>query len=121
MPGIIPDSHKNKGLGIAFLKHIERCFILAYVLDMSLKSPWEYLETLQFELCKFNENFDKRPQFIIANKMDLPESKENLKILKTKVDLPIIPISAKLGENLNEFLREIRILYDKNCNNKKSE
>ncbi|KAK9743568.1 DHHC palmitoyltransferase [Popillia japonica] len=97
LPGLIPDSHKNKGLGIEFLKHVERCFILAFVLDMSAENPWEYLSTLQYELTQFNKNFIDRPQFIIANKMDLPGSHDNLEILRNKVDnIPIIPISAKL-------------------------
>lgn len=114
LPGLIPDSHKNRGLGIEFLKHVERCFILAFVLDMSLEEPWEHLTILQYELSKFNENFKKRPQLIIANKMDLPDSESNLEYLRSKVNVPIIPISAKFGDNLRSLLKEIRIMYDKN-------
>lgn len=114
LPGLIPDSHKNKGLGIQFLQHAERCMALLYIVDASLPDPWEAVSVLQYELMQFNEHLRKRPQLVIANKVDIPESKENVDRLREKIDLPVIPISAKLGTNVSTLLREIRILYDKN-------
>lgn len=112
LPGLIADSHKNRGLGITFLKHAERCASLFFILDISFDEPWEDFETLKHEVNQFNANLNNRPQIIVANKMDLPNAEENLKLLKEKVDVPIIPISAKLGTNLTTLLKEMRRLYD---------
>ncbi|XP_058452620.1 mitochondrial ribosome-associated GTPase 2 [Malaya genurostris] len=112
LPGLIPDSHKNKGLGIQFLKHAERCSVLLFVVDVSLEEPWHHYHTLVHELSMFSEELVGRPKIIIANKIDLPEAEKNLQILEHHVDVPVIPISAKLGTNVSELLREIRIIYD---------
>lgn len=121
MPGLIPDSHKNRGLGIQFLKHAERCMGLLYILDMSLEEPWSHLETLQFELSQFNASLAQKPQLIIANKMDIEQSFHNLELLKKKTDLKILPVSAKLGTNLSDLLHELRIIYDNSKTNQDSE
>ncbi|XP_066156191.1 mitochondrial ribosome-associated GTPase 2 [Euwallacea fornicatus] len=113
LPGLIPDSHKNKGLGIQFLKHVERCMALLYILDASLDEPWTYLETLQYELFEFNAKMMERPHLIAANKVDLPGAWKNVELLRTKTKLPIIAVSAKTGENIEELLKEIKIVYDR--------
>ncbi|KAL7298486.1 hypothetical protein TKK_0008267 [Trichogramma kaykai] len=113
LPGLIPDSHLNKGLGITFLKHAERCAALLFIIDVSQKEPWTHIEILLYEISQFNENLLSRPKIIIANKIDEPGAAENLKLLQEKIDDPIIPISAKFGTNVSKLLKEIRILYDK--------
>ncbi|KAJ8930483.1 hypothetical protein NQ314_016710 [Rhamnusium bicolor] len=113
LPGLIPDSHKNKGLGIQFLQHVERCMALLYIVDVSLPEPWEHLNILRYELLQFNDKLKERPQLVIANKIDIVDAKDIIGKLKENTDLPVIPISAKLGTNLLDLLREIRILYDK--------
>lgn len=75
LPGLVVDSHKNKGLGIGFLRHAERCSTLAMVLDLSEPEPWSQLEALRRELTQFSPELAERPQLIIANKIDLPEAK----------------------------------------------
>ncbi|XP_044750206.1 mitochondrial ribosome-associated GTPase 2 [Coccinella septempunctata] len=114
LPGLIPGSHKNKGLGIQFLKHTERCMALIFVVDISLPRPWENISTLQFELTQFNEELGQRPKIVVANKVDLLENDETIEILRKETDLKVIPISAKMGTNITEFLLEIRKIYDKN-------
>ncbi|KAG7205579.1 hypothetical protein KM043_007551 [Ampulex compressa] len=113
LPGLIEESHKNKGLGINFLKHVERCAALLFVLDMSREEPWVDLDVLQNEMSHFNEKLLQRPMIVAANKMDLPNAEENLHALKEKIDLPIIPISAKMGDNISKLLKKIKIIYDK--------
>lgn len=71
LPGLIEDSHKNKGLGITFLKHAERCAALIFILDITVDEPWRALEILKYEINQFNEKLDDRPQIVVANKMDL--------------------------------------------------
>lgn len=87
---------------------------LLYVIDASLDEPWTYLETLQFELSQFNENLKYRPHLIVANKIDLPDAIENVDKIRSKTDLPVIPVSAKTGENIATLLKEIKIIYDNN-------
>lgn len=74
LPGLIPDSHKNKGLGITFLKHAERCAALIFIVDVSQDEPWVYLEILQHEVSQFNDRLNDRPMIVVANKIDLPEA-----------------------------------------------
>lgn len=113
LPGLIPGSHENKGLGIQFLKHAERCTALLFIVDASDEAPWEHLNSLKFELEKFSEELATRPQIIVANKIDLPGADENIRIIQEKFRLPIIKISAKMGTNVANLLQELRILYDK--------
>ena len=75
MPGLIPGSHLNRGLGIQFLKHVERCAALLFLLDLAAPEPWTHLEVLQFELSQFNPNLLERPQLVVGNKLDLPQAK----------------------------------------------
>lgn len=114
LPGLIPNSHKNKGLGIRFLKHAERCMALLYVIDVSHPEPWNHLHTLQYELSQFSSSLMDRSQLVIANKIDLPDTEGNVEKLKEFTDLPVLAISAKRGTNVSELLSEIRIIFDRN-------
>ncbi|KAJ8322413.1 LOW QUALITY PROTEIN: hypothetical protein KUTeg_000035 [Tegillarca granosa] len=113
IPGLIKDAHKNRGLGFQFLRHIERCLCLLYVLDLSVEEPWTQLSDLKYELEQYSPGLSERPHAVIGNKIDLPVSKKNLKLLQEQIDLPIFAISAKKGINITEFLLHLRSLYDK--------
>lgn len=113
MPGLIPGSHLNKGLGIQFLKHAERCSALLFIIDLSCEEPWDHFEQLRFEIGMFSEELLGRPQVIVGNKIDVPESKINLETMREIYpNTPIIPISAKMGINLGDLLTKIRRVYD---------
>ncbi|XP_069169403.1 mitochondrial ribosome-associated GTPase 2 isoform X3 [Procambarus clarkii] len=112
IPGLIEGAHKNHGLGITFLRHIERCTCLLYVIDTSQPRPWEQLEVLMYELEQYQVGLSKRPHAIVANKMDLPESQDNLKELAWHVDLPLVPVSAKMGDQISQLLALMRLLVD---------
>lgn len=114
LPGLIEDSHKNKGLGFQFLKHMERCAALVFVIDASLEGCGDHYETLRYELKMFNPELIEKPHLIVANKMDVPESQEHIKSLEAVAENSgrIIRISAKEESNLDDLLKEIRILYD---------
>lgn len=60
IPGLIEGSHLNRGLGISFLRHIEKCACLLYVIDMSVKEPWKHLQQLQYELEQYMKHLSKR-------------------------------------------------------------
>ena len=112
IPGLIEGASDNAGLGHEFLKHIERTRLLAYVLDMGAvdgRDPIEDFRTLQRELELYQKGLSKRKSVIIANKMDLPESKENLKKLKAKLrGRKIIPLSASTDPDFTELLDILR-------------
>ena len=114
IPGLIEGAHENVGLGHAFLKHIERTTLLAYVLDMGGvdgRTPWEDLAHLREELELYMPGLSKRATIIVANKMDLPGAAENLELLRAELAhelFEIIPVSAGNGElgNLKEAIRQ---------------
>jgi GTPase len=120
IPGLIDGAHENVGLGHAFLKHIERTHVLAYVLDMGGvdgREPWDDYKHLKNELELYMKGLSKRPSIIIANKMDLPESADNLELLRDEISnelIEIIPASAELGENLAEVVKKFSELVDLN-------
>lgn len=120
LPGLIPGSHENKGLGIQFLKHAERCTALLFIVDASCEAPWEHISTLKFELERFSKELASRPQIIVANKIDLLNTTENVRIMREKFKIPVLTISAKMGTNVTNLLSELRTLYDKIENLKES-
>ncbi|XP_068241608.1 mitochondrial ribosome-associated GTPase 2-like [Palaemon carinicauda] len=114
IPGLIEGAHRNRGLGIDFLRHIERCSCLLYVLDVSQPDPWRQLEILMHELEQYQKGLSQRPHAIVANKIDLPNSEENVADLTKMIDLPIVPVSAKMGQQLVPLLSLLRLLVDYN-------
>lgn len=114
MPGLIPGSHLNKGLGIQFLKHAERCAALLFIVDASAPDPWTHYESLQYELEQFSEELVRRPQIIVANKIDVSYvAEQNVTELKRRYpQVPVISISAKIGTNIAQLLHDVRQMYD---------
>ncbi|XP_041802516.1 mitochondrial ribosome-associated GTPase 2 [Chelmon rostratus] len=112
IPGIIRGAHLNRGLGISFLRHIERCRFLLFVVDLSSPEPWTQLQHLRYELDQYEPGLSQRPHAIIANKMDLPEAQEKLETLKSRVSQRVIPMSALTGQNTEELILHLRELYD---------
>lgn len=116
LPGLIEGASLGAGLGLDFLKHIERTRVIAHIIDMAPldnSDPYNNFLVINQEL----ENYDKklllRPQIIIANKMDLPESAENFKIFKNLCkEIPIIPISAYNKDNLDAVLYKLADLLE---------
>ncbi|KAM7150218.1 mitochondrial ribosome-associated GTPase 2 isoform 2-T2 [Macrochelys suwanniensis] len=120
VPGIIRGAHLNRGLGLAFLRHIEHCRFLLFVVDLSVSEPWIQLQDLKYELEQYEEGLSKRPHAVIGNKIDLPQSKANLLFLKERVEQRVIPLSALTGDNLEELLLHLRDLYDAYVNTEQS-
>ncbi len=110
LPGIIEGAHNGAGLGLEFLRHIERCRVIVHVIDMAAtdgRDPYEDYNIINNELKEYKMNLSKRPMIVVANKMDMPNAKENLEKFKEKVDTPIIPISALTKDNVKELLYKI--------------
>lgn len=116
LPGLIEGASTGQGLGDKFLRHIERTRVIAHVIDMSGfegRDPFEDYVMINKELEAFSEKLIKKPQIIIANKMDLEHAKENLEAFQKKVDLPIYPISAMTNEGIDPVLTVLADLLDK--------
>ena len=110
LPGIIEGAHQGAGLGLQFLRHIERCRVIVHVIDMAAtdgRDPYNDFVVINNELESYKMNLSKRPMIIVANKMDQESAKENLKKFKEKVKEPVIEISAYTKENLDELLYKI--------------
>jgi len=104
IPGIIKNAHKGVGLGIEFLRHIERAACLAIVIDMSGsegRDPVEDYKVVCHELKMYNEALLTRSTLVVANKMDLPEAAENLKLFRKKTKTKPLPVSSETGEGLD--------------------
>jgi GTPase len=116
IPGIIKDAHTNKGLGISFLKHIERTSVLVFVIDISGfegRDPVEDYFILRDELKAYKEEMLEKPFLIALNKTDMEESLEHIQRFRDKVDNPyIFEISAKESQGLKELLRGIQHLAE---------
>lgn len=112
IPGIIAGASQGAGLGLKFLKHIERTQILVFLLDGSLEGEDPYLsfQTLIDEMKAYNPGLLDKPRMVVVNKMDLPAAKANLPRLKKifkKEQTGVIPLSAKTGEGLPLLIKHL--------------
>ena len=113
LPGLIEGASNGVGLGHKFLKHIERTKIIAHVIDMSGsegRDPYEDYLVIRNELKEFSDKLMNKEEIIIANKMDIEGSKENLEVFKTKVDKKIFEISATNNMGLDKVIDELETL-----------
>ncbi len=117
IPGLIPGAHDNRGLGHSFLRHIERCTCLLYVLDITSTdySLIKQYEALQLELSLYNSELLDNVRMALVNKMD--ESKERssqeLKRLEELSGLPIVPVSGKNSWNTDYLKKALLSLVTK--------
>lgn len=115
LPGLIEGASKGEGLGDKFLKHIERTRVIVHVVDMASiegRDPYEDYKTIRKELENFDKKLLKKPEIIVANKMDMDSAKKNLEEFKKKVDSEIFEISAIKGEGLDELLVRVADVLD---------
>ena len=115
LPGLIKGASEGEGLGDKFLKHIERTRVIAHIIDMSGyegRDPYDDYLTINNELKSFSESLMKKPQIIIANKMDIDTAKENLESFKKKVDVEIFEISAAKNEGLEKVITKLADMLD---------
>ncbi|WLD92229.1 GTPase ObgE [Alkalihalobacillus sp. AL-G] len=112
LPGLIEGAHEGVGLGHQFLRHIERTRVIVHVIDMSGvegRNPYDDYLKINEELQHYNLRLTERPQLIVANKMDIPEAEEQLKLFKEQLeeDHMIFPISAITKEGVRDLLFSI--------------
>ncbi len=111
VPGLIEGAHEGAGLGVRFLKHIERTRLLVHVIDLSRvhpDNPLEPFKQIEHELESYSEELRKKPRIIVLNKTDLVENAKDLaKIEKNyrELGLPVLLISSLKREGLRELVR----------------
>ncbi|MFH0797027.1 MAG: GTPase ObgE [Candidatus Omnitrophota bacterium] len=107
IPGLIEGAHKGKGLGIRFLRHIERTRIILHLIDLSEPRPMERYRKIRAELNQYGAGLTEKPEIVVANKMDLPEAKETLPAFQEamkKEGREVFVISALHREGLPALL-----------------
>jgi GTPase len=111
IPGLIEGAAEGAGLGLQFLRHVERCRVLIHLVDLSAegpgRSPLHDLDVLNRELARFSPELASKPQVVAANKVDLPEARARLTRFTAALGrrgTPVFPISAATGEGVSALL-----------------
>ncbi len=102
MPGIVKDAHQGKGLGLWFLRHIERTRMLVFVLDAACGQPGQDYDELKAEIEQYNAEILKRPRVVVLNKTDLLGTRRP----RLNLDAPSVWVSALKREGI-EGLRQL--------------
>src|SRR5918993_930717 len=113
VPGLIPGASTGKGLGVQFLRHVERCAVLVHVVDMATmepgRDPETDIEALEHELAEYGgDELDLvgRLRIAVLNKIDVPDARDLVDLVRASLEkrgLEVYPVSAATGEGLTEF------------------
>lgn len=115
VPGIIEGAAKGVGLGLAFLKHLERSRVLVYVLDMAgtdNREPWDDYRILKAEIDEYSAELAARPALVVANKMDAEGAAEKLAMFVKETGVNPIAISCTTRDGIDIFKDELRKLVN---------
>ena len=116
IPGLIEGAHNGAGLGIRFLRHIERTHILVHLIDTSTIDPQDPLagyETINAELAGYSPQLAEKPQILVLNKMDLPDVNRAAKTIQAMLkDQEVLLISALTREGVEQLISKIRKRLD---------
>ena len=113
IPGIIEGAHDGAGLGLRFLKHLERSGILLHLVDISWmpeREPQAEFETINHELALFSPELAAKEQIVVITKTDLSQTKNELPAIKAWFEgrgIAVFPISSATGEGIDLLLDEI--------------
>ncbi|HEX6967503.1 MAG TPA: GTPase ObgE [Micromonosporaceae bacterium] len=109
VPGLIPGAALGKGLGLEFLRHIERCSVLVHVVDTAAletdRDPLGDIDAIEAELAAYGGLAD-RPRLVALNKVDVPDGRELAEIVRPEIEargLPVFEVSAVTREGLREL------------------
>ena len=111
VPGIIEGAAKGVGLGLAFLRHLERSKVLVYVIDMAgtdAREPWRDYEVLKKEVDEYSVELSERPSIVVANKMDVAVAQENYERFVKETGVSPIRVSCEARTGLDEFRQALR-------------
>jgi GTP-binding protein len=124
IPGLIAGAHKGAGLGVRFLKHIERTRILIHLVDASLiqaDKPLEDYETINNELAQYDRRLAGKPQILVLNKLDLPDTDEKADLFRSALeditDVDVMLISATKHTGIKRLISKLIEVLDKTDEN----
>ena len=115
IPGLIEGAHAGAGLGHDFLRHIERTRVLVHLLDGASADPLQDLDGINEELKLFNPGLASKPQLVVLNKMDLPQTQELWPLIEEEMGsrgVPACSISAATGSGVRQMLYRVLQLLD---------
>ena len=110
VPGLIEGAHEDKGLGLQFLRHIERTRALLHVIDLSEPDVINNLEVINAEFRAYGADLEARPHIIVGNKIDLANTEHNAEILQAeaeRLNTECFIVSAVTGQGINELIKAI--------------
>jgi GTP-binding protein len=110
VPGLIPGASQGRGLGLEFLRHVERCSVLVHVLDTATlesdRDPATDLDVIEEELRAYGGGLEKRPRMVVLNKIDVPDGRDLAEIIKPDLEArgyQVFEVSAVSHEGLREL------------------
>jgi GTP-binding protein len=115
VPGLIEGAHKGIGLGHEFLRHVERARLLLHLVDGMSEDPLSDWRLINRELISFNIAIGKKPQFIVVNKIDIPEVAERVPALRKELEtqgVPVFFVSAATGEGVDALMGKALEMLD---------
>ena len=115
IPGIIEGAHKGVGLGIQFLKHIERTRVLVHLIDaaaIDIETPLASYHTIMEELSSYSQDLSQKKQIVVLNKMDLPDAQKNAELFQKACHLNVYMISAATREGVSELASALGSIVD---------
>ncbi|MDI9547311.1 MAG: GTPase ObgE [Chloroflexota bacterium] len=115
IPGLMEGAHEGVGLGLDFLRHIERTRVLIHLVSGVSPDPIGDFDAINQELTLFNPALADKPQLVVLNKMDLPEAQAAWPAFEQEIarrDLPVMSISAVTGENVEALLYRVQEMLD---------
>ncbi len=109
IPGLIEGAAQGVGLGLEFLRHVERTRLLLHLVDGANveRDPWDEFESINRELVEYSPELAERPQIAVMTKMDLPEAQERYELLKQRAEregIPTMAISSATGQGVRELM-----------------
>jgi len=109
IPGLIEGAHEGKGLGIQFIRHIERTRVLVFLIESTSEDPKRDYQILLHELASYNPAIAKKKKIVALTKMDIVSEEDKKKLAKIKFGRGVVTysISAVTGEGLRELLGEM--------------
>lgn len=114
MPGLIEGAHEGKGLGISFLRHIERCRVLIHMVSMDgERDPVQDYRIINEELREYNAHLEERPQIIVASKMDCDGAEERKEAFEKAIGQKVIGLSALTDDGVTELIQKTYELLSK--------
>ena len=114
MPGLIEGAHEGKGLGISFLRHIERCRVLIHMVSMDgIRDPYEAYTAINNELVGYGAGLENRPQIVVCSKMDEEGAEERKKEFEKKLGFQTYGISALTDQGVMDVMKKAYELITK--------